>query len=150
MSVPRSVMKINKDGVEYISSCDRVNYTIKELTRAALRDVGKYVCREFKQSYYSIFKKKSGRVGRYSQYWVRSKQDEPDLQVGVKPNAFYGLFQEVGSSKTNKLALLLHAVQDNVAKIIEIESQYLSSLESEAKALSLIEEDDYIGGGEDE
>lgn len=150
MSVPKSVVKINKDGVQYISSCDKMKYTIKELTRAALRDAAKYVCREFRQSYYSIFKKKSGRVGRFTQYWVRSKQDNPDVQIGIKPNGFYGLFQEVGSSKTNKHALLLHAIQGNVAKIVEIESQYLSSLESEAKALSLIEENDYTGGSEDE
>lgn len=150
MSVPKSVVKINKSGVQYVSSIDRVQYTLKELTRAALRDVGKFMCRTFRQSYYTSFKKKSGRVGKYTQYWVRHKQDTPDLQVGVKPNAFYGLFQEVGSSKTAKLALLLHAAQDNVSKIVEIESQYLSSLESEAKAFALIDEDEYTGGADDE
>ena len=149
MSVPKSVMKINKDGVQYVSSCDRAQYTIKELTRAALRDVGKFVCRQFRQSYYTHFKKKKGRVGKYTQYWVRYKQDKPDLQVGVKANGFYGLFQETGSRKTPKLALLLHSVTDNVAKIVQIESKYLSALEDEAKALSLINEDEYEGGADE-
>jgi hypothetical protein len=150
MPVPKSVTKINKDGVQYISSCDKVNYTIKELTRAALRDSCKYACSVFRQSYYAKFQKKSGRVGKFTQYWVRSKQDNPDAQIGIKPSAFYGLFQEVGSSKTHKLGLLQHAVQDNVAKIVEIQSQYLSHLENEAKALAIIEENDYLGGAEDE
>ena len=44
MSVPKSVHKISKGNVEYISSCDFAAYSIKELTRAALRDVGKFVC----------------------------------------------------------------------------------------------------------
>ena len=44
MPVP-SVVKFTKNGVEYTSSVDRANYYIYELTRAALKDVGKYICR---------------------------------------------------------------------------------------------------------
>ena len=149
MAIPKSVTKVDKTGnVIYTQSVDRVNYTIRELTRAALRDVGKYVCKNFRIAYYQRFKRHSGRVGRFTQYWVKHKQKEIELQVGVKPNAFYGGFQELGSSKTTKHALLTHAVQDNIATIIEIESQYLSALEDEAKALSLISEEEYEGGGE--
>ena len=149
MAIPKSITKIDKTGnVIYTQSVDRVNYTIRELTRAALRDVGKYVCKNFRIAYYQRFKRHSGRVGRFTQYWVKHKQKEIELQVGMKPNAFYGGFQELGSSKTTKHALLTHAVQDNIATIIEIESQYLSALEDEAKALSLISEEDYEGGGE--
>ena len=108
MSVPPSVTKIKKDGVEYISSVDRCSYTMKELCRAALRDVGKFVCKRFRQSYYSHFKRKKGNVGRFTQYWVKHKyEDYPSLQVGVKPNAFYGGFQELGSSKQPKMGLLM-------------------------------------------
>lgn len=150
MSVPRSVTKITKNGVEYTSSVDRVSYTMKELCRAALRDVGKYVCRTFRQSYYSTFKRKSGKVGRYTQYFVRHKYEQyPNLQVGIKPNAFYGGFQEVGSSKTPRYGLLTKAVEENIATIVQIESQYLSALENEALALSLISEQDFEGGAED-
>lgn len=150
MSVPQSVVKIKKDGVEYISSVDRVNYTIKELTRAALRDVGKYVCKTFRTSYYKTFKRRKGRVGKFTQYWVKYKrQDTPSLDVGIKPNGFYGGFQELGSSKTPKYGLLYRAVKDNIPKIIEIESKYLSALENEARALSLISEQDYEGGADE-
>lgn len=150
MAIPKSVTKISKDGnVVYTQSVDRVNYTIRELTRAALRDVGKFVCKQFRISYYARFKRKSGRVGRFTQYWVRHKQKNIELQVGIKPNAFYGGFQELGSSKTTKHALLTHAVQDNIAQIVEIESQYLSALEDEARALSLISEEDYEGGADE-
>ena len=150
MSVPPSVTKVKKDGVEFVSSVDRCSYTMKELCRAALRDVGKFVCKRFRQSYYSHFKRKKGNVGRFTQYWVKHKyEDYPSLQVGVKPNAFYGGFQELGSSKTEKLGLLSSAVQDNVAEIVKIESQYLSALEDEAEALSIISDDDYEGNGEE-
>ena len=71
------------------------------------------------------------------------------LQVGVKPNAFYGGFQELGSSKTEKLGLLSNAVKGNIAEIVNMESQYLSALEDEAEALSLISEEDYEGNGDE-
>ena len=41
MPLPKSVVKINKDGVTYTSSVDRTQYTLLELTRAALRDISK-------------------------------------------------------------------------------------------------------------
>ena len=37
--------KITKNGVEYLDGTDRCCYTIKELSRAALRDVGKFICK---------------------------------------------------------------------------------------------------------
>lgn len=151
MSVPQSVVKIKKDGVEYVSNCDRVQYTIQELTRAALRDVGKYVCKNFKNSYYGIFKKRSGRVGRFTQYWVKwKKQAVPSLEVGVKPNAFYGGYQEFGTNHGQpRLGLLAASVEDHIDEIIKIESQYLSALEDEAQALALISEQDYEGNADD-
>lgn len=149
MPIPKSVTKVSKDGnVIYTQSVDRVNYTIRELTRAALRDVGRYVCKQFRNAYYGRFKKHSGRVGKYTQYWVKYKQRNIELQVGMKPNGFYGGYQELGTSKQTKHALLTRAVQDNIAKIVEIESQYLSALEDEARALSLISEEDYEGGAD--
>ena len=44
MPVPPSVTRIDKNGVKFISGVDRCSYTLKELVRAALRDVGKFVC----------------------------------------------------------------------------------------------------------
>lgn len=150
MSVPKSVTKVTKNGLEFTSNVDACQYTLRELARAALRDVGKFVCRRFKDSYYSTFKKKTGNVGRFTQYWVRFKyEDFPNMQVGLKPNAFYGGFQEVGTSKSPKFGLLQSAVEDNIAEIIRIESQYLSALSGEAEALALISEEDYEGGGDD-
>ena len=46
MGLPKSVIRFNKNGVQYVSSCDRTQYTIRELTRAALRDVGKFITRK--------------------------------------------------------------------------------------------------------
>ncbi len=149
MALPKSVIKISRDGVEYTSGVERAQYSIRELTRAALRDVGKFVCRKFRESYYARFKKRKGNVGKYTQYWVKHKQKVPELQVGIKPSAFYGGFQETGSSRTEKLGLLNGAAQDNIAEIIRIESQYLNALENEAEILSLISDEEYTGGADE-
>lgn len=148
MSVPKSVVKIKKGNIEYISSVDRVQYTLAELSRAALRDVGKLICNRFRNMYYGVFKRKKGKVGKYTQYWVRRK--ECDLQVGLKAFAFYGGFQELGSSKSKKYGLLSKVVNESIPEMVEIESKYLSSLEDEAAALSMIEEKEFEGGAEGE
>lgn len=144
MSVPKSVVKIKKDGIEYTSNVDFINYTLKELVRAALRDCGKLFCNRFRQAYYSHFKRRKGRVGKYTQYWVRSKQETPDLLVGIKPNAFYGGMQEFGSSKTPRLGLMTSTVQDNIDNFRDIQAKYLSALNQDNPSIQF-NEDDYVG-----
>ncbi len=147
MALPRAVT-IRRDGVEYTNSVDATQYTLKELIRAALRDCGKLFCNRFKQEYYGIFRRKKGNIGKYAQYWVRSKQETPDLLVGIKPNAFYGGFQEFGSSKTSRLGLMTSTVQDNIDTMQQIQAQYLSSL-NQVNPNVPINEEDYEGGADD-
>lgn len=139
MSLPKAV-KITKNGVEFVSNVERLQYTLKELERAALRDVGKLVCKRSRQK----IKRRTGRLAKNTQYWVRSKQKTPDLQVGFKLGGFYGLFQEIGTSKSPKIGALSNAAEDNISDIIKIESQYLSGIGTE-EAESLIKEGDYQG-----
>lgn len=139
MSLPKAV-KITKNGVEFVSNVERLQYTLKELERASLRDVGKLVCNRTRRK----IKRRTGRLAKNTQYWVRSKQQVPDLQVGFKPGGFYGLYQEIGTSKYPKIAALSNAAEDNISDIIKIESQYLSGIGTE-EAESLIKEGDYQG-----
>ena len=155
MSVPKSVVRFSKNGVTYTSSVDRASYTIIELTRAALRDVGKYVARTANSKGMKLMGlKKSRRVRgrtstfRYNVPWAKSGL--PHLEVGVTHNTWYGVEQELGTSNQPKRQILRNSVHDNIAQIIEIESKYLSALEDEAKALSLISEEEYKGGGDDD
>lgn len=154
MAVPKSVVKINKKGVHYTSSVDRVSYTILELTRAALRDVGKYLAYTANAKAQKLpGLKKSRRVrGRTSTFlynvpWV--KTGLPHLEVGVKHGTWYGEQQELGTSKQPRRQILRKSAHDNIAKIVEIESKYLSAMEDEARALGMISEKEYSGGGED-
>lgn len=152
MSVPKSVIKIDKKGVKYISSVDRAQYTIRELTRAALRDVGKFLVRRINEKAQALpGMKRNPRVrGKKSafQYWARKQ--ECDLQVGTKHDTWYGYKQELGTSNMKRLGFIQSTANENIAEIIKIESQYLSALEDEAEALALIEsEDDYEGGADE-
>lgn len=139
MSLPKAV-KITKNGVEFVSNVERLQYTLKELERAALRDVGKLICKRSRQK----IKRRTGRLAKNTQYWVRSKQKISDLQVGFKPGGFYGLYQEIGTSEIPKIGALSNAAEDNISDIIKIESQYLSGIGTE-EAESLIKEGDYQG-----
>ena len=153
MSVPKSVTKVNKNGVTYTSNVDAAQYYIFELNRAALRDVAKFVKRTFRDSFYSHFDKETGNAGRSTSSVVLSNKDTkyPRVEIGLKKSTVKGSYayeQEFGTSTIPRLGLLTHAVEDNIPKIIEIESKYLSALESEAQALSLIDEGEYNEDGE--
>ena len=133
MPIP-SPIKFTKEGVEFVSQVERANYSILELTRAALRDCGKLVAREARKR----SRRKTGRVRKSIQYWVR--RSETDLQVGYKPQGFYGGFAELGTTKQAREAALFNAVQDNLDEMRRIQGQYLSAIEDENKALGLIDE----------
>lgn len=154
MALPKSVTRVTKDGVEFTSSVDKVNYTMNELIRAALRDVGKYLVIEINkkaQKLPGMSKSKRVRGTRKAfQFWVRSKQPQPNLQVGVKHDTWYGAAQELGDSKMPRKAFMRETAEHNIATIVQIESQYLSYLEDEAKALAEIDEKEYTGEDVDE
>lgn len=151
MSLPKSVIRIDKKGVQYVSSCDKAQYTIQELTRAALRDVGKFLCRRCNEKAQGLHGMRSSKRvrGKTSvfQYWARKQ--ECDLQIGPKYSTWYGAGQELGTSKMPKLAIVTSTAQENIAEIIRIESQYLSALEDEAEAMQRISEEEYQGGADE-
>ena len=153
MSAPKSITKINKNGVTYTSNVDACQYYIHELNRAALRDVAKFVKKVFREKYYAIFKKHTGDGGKAVSYVVKSSKSTtaPRVEMGLKSgkqDGFYAYFQELGSSNQPRLGLLQASVEENIAQIIEIESKYLSGLEDEALALSMINDGDYEEDGE--
>ena len=126
------------------------------MSRAALRDVGKFISKTFRTNYYQHFKKHSGNAGKATKYkvWAGAKTEHPRVQIGLKTGqvpGFYAYFQEFGTSNgIPRLGLLTHAVEDNVAEIVKIESTYLSGLSEEAARLeSLINENDMEGDADD-
>lgn len=158
MPTPKSVTKISTKGVTYTSNVDKAQYYIHELSRGAMRDVGKFVRKRWQESYYSHFKKHSGDGGKATSYKVLASKNTlyPRVEIGLEHSkkgkavkGFYAYFQEFGSSRVPRLGLLQKTVNDNIAEIIKIESQYLSALEGEASRLeSLINEEEM--GDEDE
>jgi hypothetical protein len=154
MSVPKSVVKVKKNGVEYTSNVDACQYYLFELSRAALRDVGKYVKAQFRQKFYTYFTRETGDAGRATSYAVVSYQNTkyPRVEIGLKKSQLkgvYGYEQEFGTSSVPRLGLLRESVEGNIAQIVEIESKYLSGLEDEARALSMINESEYEDDGEE-
>lgn len=148
MPVPKSVMKFNKNGVQFISSVDRVNYTIDELTRRALMDVGRFVLREVSKKVRGInkFTRKAKYAPKRYQMWVLKKENE--LVLGVEntkhgaDSAWWADQSELGTNGQPKRGFLYETVRDNIDQIREIEGQYLSAIEDENKALSLINDNE--------
>lgn len=152
MSVPKSIIKIQRNGnVKFISNVDAVQYTLKELTRGALRDVGKLMRSQYRRTFHLMLHRRSGLAGAALQYWVRPK--EADLQLGLwkdpskKPaKGFWGGFYEIGNSQYNipKMNIMETTVERNISKIIEIEEKYLGELSKEKPNLSGLNEGEYM------
>lgn len=155
MAIPKSVVKIKKDGVEYISSVERTKYTIKELSRAALRDVAKLLRRRIKDAV-PVY---TGTLKRNVGTWVkRGNNGMPTLQVGVYDRArakkkgykyaFHAHLLEFGTKKmqaaNNGRGFLRPVVMDNIDEIRKIEGKYLSAIEDENRAFGLIDEREEI------
>lgn len=139
MPTPKSVVKIDKDGVKYESFADQAEYYLFELTRAALRDVGKYVRKMFYKEYYETFQKKTGKGGKAIKVkvWSSKNTTNPRVSIGWKKgraDGFYSWFQEVGTkgkSQTKRYGILQRVVKENTEEIQRIEAQYLSGIGSE-------------------
>lgn len=158
MPMPKSVTRVktrNKNvSVEFVDSCDQTQYFIHELCRAALRDVGKFLKSEFRTGFYKHFKRQTGNAGKvtYAKVIANKYTTAPRLEIGLPHSkrgknvaGFYAYFQEFGTSTgIPKLGLLQNAAKNNVAKIYEIESKYLSNLSGDATRLQgLVSEKEY-------
>lgn len=142
MAMPRSVTRINNKGVQFISSVDRVNYTIEELSRRALYDTAKFVRREMITELKKLpGMRRAKRPYSSAQYWVRRR--ETDLQIGFKHDSWYGARSELGTHGQPARNILRNSVYDNIDQIRIIQGQYLSAIEDENRAVGLISEDDY-------
>ena len=157
MPVPKSVIKIKKDGIEYISSVERTKYLLEELQRAALRDTAKLIRKRtiVKLKELPGMRKNSKRLYNALSYWVRKR--ETDLQIGfgnIKRNqtgdAWYAIRQELGKigkvgrssrAKMPEKSALQRTVMENINEIRRIQGAYLSSIENENRALGLIDAD---------
>jgi hypothetical protein len=143
--MPKSVTKYsNKNGVTFTSGVDRANYTIQELSRAALKDVAKVIRKKMITKLKELpGMKKSKRIYSSTQYWVRKK--ETDLQLGFKHDTWYGVLQELGGKNQPKRSILRDTVFESIDDIQKIEAQYLSAVEDELKAQQLIDEAEEVG-----
>lgn len=146
MPLPKSVTKINRNGVEFTESVDRANYLITELTRAAMKDVARYILRIVRREVRGInsYTRKARYVPNRYQYWVRKK--ECDLQLGIENTAkgantaWWADQSELGTANQPKRGILRSAVYDNISTIRQIEAQYLSAIEDELNAASMVDE----------
>lgn len=148
MPTPPS-FKTQKGQVVYESNADRANYYIFELTRGALRDVSKYIRKEYRARYYQQFSRHTGKGPRAITGKVFSSKNTiyPRLEIGIPHSSpgktvqgFYTYFHELGTSKEPKRGILRDVTYDNIDQIREIEAHYLSAIEDEREAEKLIDE----------
>lgn len=149
MPMPRSVTRIRRNGVEFISDVDRANYTIEELSRAALRDSAKLIRKRMIQKLKKLRGMgRSKRIFSSTQYWVRRR--DMDLIIGFKHDSWYGARSELGTHNQPARGILRETVYENIDQLRMIQGKYLSAIESENRARGLISENEYTSPAGDE
>lgn len=148
MPAPPSVVKIKKDGVEFVSNVDRAKYTLNELERAALKEIAKLVRRRMLDKLRKLpGMRRNRRLWSSTQYWVRRL--ETDLQIGFKHGTWYGVEQELGTSKQPKREVLRSTVLENVDMIRLIAARYIRHIEDELRAEGIIDDREETGDEHD-
>jgi HK97 gp10 family phage protein len=149
MGMPKSVTRVNKGGVKFISNVDRAQYTINELCRAALRDSAKLIRKRMIDKLKQLpGMKRSKRLYHSTQYWVRKR--DCDMQIGFKHDTWYGENQELGTKNQPARHILRDTVMENIDQIRIIQGKYLSAINDENRARGLISEAEYQGEEENE
>lgn len=152
MALPRYT-RITRNGVEYIDGSDRAMYTIAELSRAAMRDVAKYVLKKARGNLYSVIRRMTGKAARAIQYWIPRRDDNGNevtnavLYLGYKKGiaGFYASYQEQGFRSIEARRILFEAVNSEIEEIRKIEAQYLSAINTDDGGESLIDESEDQG-----
>lgn len=146
MALPNSKMKINKGGVQFQSNVEAVEYSIAQLTKAALRDTAKFLRKRIIEKLKVLpGLKKSKRLYNSTQYWVRKKEN--DLQIGMKHDTWYGALAELGDKGQPKRSILRDTTFENVDEIQRIQAQYLSALNDDRP--NIPSEEEYKSEGEE-
>lgn len=146
MALPNAKMKIDKNGVKFLSNVDAVEYSLKQLIKAALRDTAKFLRKRMIEQFKNLpGMKKSKRIYNSTQYWVRKQEN--DLQIGLKHNTWYGALSELGDKGQPRRDILRNTVYDNIDTIQEIQSTYLSALNDEN--MDVPSEEEYRSEGEE-
>src|SRR5690606_30072104 len=122
---------------------DRVNYTIEELSRAALRDTAKLIRKRLIEKLKKLpGMRRNKRVYTSTQYWVRKR--ETDLQIGFKHDSWYGARSELGTHGQPARNILRDTTYENIDDIRLVQGKYLSAIEDENRAIGLIDEEEYV------
>ena len=107
------------------SYVDDVKAKIKEKPEKALREIGKLMVREVRKK----APKKSGNLRKNIQYFYRKRYR--DLQIGIKPKAFYGGFIEKGTEKVPAKPFIEPTVMEHLGEIQELIKMALAELTGE-------------------
>ena len=152
MPMPKSVTKVKKDGVEFVSNVDQVEYTMKELERAALRDTAKFIRKKMKE----LVPVDTGTLKSNIASWVKKSRDtgEVTLHIGVyspktakkkgKTPAYHTHLLEFGTVNMRPQPFIRPSTLNNIKTIREIQGKYLSYIEDVEKAKGSIDETEDI------
>lgn len=137
--------------VTYTSQAAEVKKVMRELERAALKEVAKFLRKEVKRR----VPVDKGTLKKNVGTWVKKTKDgTPTLQIGVYTRdrakkkgykyAYHAMMVEKGTKKMPAKPYLVPSVMENIDQIRLIEGKYLSAIADENRARGLIAEEEEV------
>ena len=163
LKAPRyTEMNARTGRVVFLDCGDRCMYTITELSRAAMKDIAKYIRAKWREKYRGSFIQRTKKgVNNINTYIPKAANNEAaHLEIGYIPGkvsmnaptfiqkkalGWYAALQETGAKHLERQGLLFNAVNDNLDEIRKIEAQYLSAINTADGGESLIDESEAEG-----
>lgn len=134
--------------VKYTSNVSEIKKVMKELERAALKEVAKFLRPMIK----ARVPFKQGTLKKNVGTWVRRK--DSSLQIGIYTRerakrkgykyAYHAHLVEFGTRKTRAQPFLRNTVMENIDQIRIIQGKFLKEIEDENRARGLIQEEEEI------
>jgi len=139
------------NSIRFISNAEEVKKVMRELERAALKDVAKFLRKEIKRAVpvdRGVLKKNVGS-------WVKKTSNgTPVLQIGVYTRArarkkgyiyaFHAHLVEFGTKAMPATPFLRPPVLNNIDQIRLIQGKFLKEIENENRARGLMDESEEV------
>ena len=137
--------------VQFTSNSNEAKKILRELERAALKDVAKFLRKEIKRN----VPVDQGTLKKNVGSWVKKVSGgSPVLQIGVYTRArarkkgyvyaFHAHMVEFGTKYSSAQPFLRNSVMNNIDQIRIIQGKYLKSIEDENRARGLINEEEEV------
>lgn len=107
----------------FVDNSDKAIKALKQAQTEVLKEIGKLLRKKARAKIRKY--RRTGRLSKNVQTWVKKKDKPMRLQLGIKPRGFYGMFFEFKTEDMPHEPFLQDTVKENIPEIENITKKWL-------------------------